>query len=153
MFLTASRLDMYWLNVQTLCLSLCFLYVQDLCDNKHFWIWIWIWTQKFLPAHKYKKHDSLPLYLTNVSLGLLPSVWAKMQNVCSFLQLRNVFTKKKLRDPGPCLNIKTLFPKYGDSYVKDKTVGLIFNMGIPNILIRHLYFETPPWSWAGLTQT
>ena len=29
---------MYWLNVQTLCLSLCFLYVQDLCDNKHFWI-------------------------------------------------------------------------------------------------------------------
>ena len=38
MFLTASRLDMYWLNVQTLCLSLCFLYVQDLCDNKHFWI-------------------------------------------------------------------------------------------------------------------
>ena len=43
MFLTASRLDMYWLNVQTLCLSLCFLYVHDLCDNKHFWIWIWIW--------------------------------------------------------------------------------------------------------------
>ena len=36
MFLTASRLDMYWLNVQTLCLSLCFLYVHDLCDNKHF---------------------------------------------------------------------------------------------------------------------
>ena len=25
-------------------------------------------------------------------------------------------------DAGPCLNIKTVFPMYGDSYVKDKTV-------------------------------
>ena len=25
--------------------------------------------------------------------------------------------------PGPRLNIKTIFPRYGDSYVKDKTVG------------------------------
>ena len=24
---------------------------------------------------------------------------------------------------GPCLNIKTVFPRYGDSHVKDKTVG------------------------------
>ena len=25
-------------------------------------------------------------------------------------------------EPGPCLNIKTVFPRYGDSHVKDKTV-------------------------------
>ena len=25
--------------------------------------------------------------------------------------------------PGSCLNIKTVFPRYGDSHVKDKTVG------------------------------
>ena len=25
------------------------------------------------------------------------------------------------KDPGPCLNIKTVFPRYGDSHVKDKT--------------------------------
>ena len=25
--------------------------------------------------------------------------------------------------PGPCINIKTVFPRYGDSHVKDKTVG------------------------------
>ena len=24
--------------------------------------------------------------------------------------------------PGPCLNIKTIFPRHGDSHVKDKTV-------------------------------
>ena len=30
---------------------------------------------------------------------------------------------------GPCLYIKTAFPRYGDSHVKDKTV--IFNIGIP----------------------
>ena len=35
--------------------------------------------------------------------------------------------------PEPRLNIKTVFPGYGDSHVKDKTVGdrLIFNMGDP----------------------
>ena len=31
------------------------------------------------------------------------------------------FTKNP--EPGLCLNVKTLFPRYGDSYVKDKTVG------------------------------
>ena len=29
LFLTASELDIHWLNVWTLCLSLCFLYVHD----------------------------------------------------------------------------------------------------------------------------
>ena len=28
-----------------------------------------------------------------------------------------------IRRPGPRLNIKTVFPRYGDSHVKDKTVG------------------------------
>ena len=28
--------------------------------------------------------------------------------------------------PGSCLNIKTVFPRYGDSHVKDKTVTRIF---------------------------
>ena len=27
------------------------------------------------------------------------------------------------KPPGPRLNIKTVFPRYGDSHVKDKTVG------------------------------
>ena len=45
------------------------------------------------------------------------------------------------------LNIKTFFPRYGDSHVKDKTVmrRLIFNMGIPILVRRHLYIETAPW--------
>ena len=29
----------------------------------------------------------------------------------------------EVKEPGPCLNIKTIFSKYGDSHVKDKTVG------------------------------
>ena len=28
-----------------------------------------------------------------------------------------------LETPGPCLNIKTVFPRYGGSHVKDETVG------------------------------
>ena len=41
------------------------------------------------------------------------------------------------------LNIKTVFPRYGDSHVKDR---LIFNMGIPILVRRHLSIETGPWS-------
>ena len=43
---------------------------------------------------------------------------------------------------GPCLNIKTVFPRYGDSHDR-----LIFNMGIPILVRRHLYIETVPWLW------
>ena len=38
------------------------------------------------------------------------------------------------KEPGPCLKIKTVFPRYGDSHVKD--------MGIPILVRRHLYIET-----------
>ena len=37
---------------------------------------------------------------------------------------------------GPRLNIKTVFPRYGDSHVKDKMVK------------RHLYIETTPRAWV-----
>ena len=42
--------------------------------------------------------------------------------------------------PGPRLNIKTVFPRYGESHVID----LMFNMGIPILVRRHLYIETTP---------
>ena len=48
----------------------------------------------------------------------------------------------------PCLNIKTVFPRYGDSHVKIRLSRdrLIFNMGIPILVRQHLYIETAPWS-------
>ena len=61
--------------------------------------------------------------------------------------------------PGGCLNIKTVFPMYGDSHVKDMTVGeavLSFNMGIPILVRRHIYIEAAPWwllaAWANWEQ-
>ena len=51
----------------------------------------------------------------------------------------------------PSQNIKTVFPRYGDSHVKDETVGwgrLTFNMGNAILVRRHLYTETAPrWAW------
>ena len=48
------------------------------------------------------------------------------------------------------LNIKTVFPRYGDFHVTDKTVvrqsdSPIFNMGIPILVRRYLCIETGPW--------
>ena len=54
-----------------------------------------------------------------------------------------------VKPPGPCLNIKTVFPMYGDSHVKDKTVGetvLSLTWEIPILVRRHLYIETAPWT-------
>ena len=47
---------------------------------------------------------------------------------------------------GPCLNMKAIFPRYGDSHVKEKAVSwpLIFNIGISILVRRHLNIETPP---------
>ena len=65
---------------------------------------------------------------------------------------RQTGSSRLTRTSGTRLNIKTVFPRYGDSRVKDKTVTrrLIFNMAIP-ILIRRqtsLYTETHSWGVA-----
>ena len=51
------------------------------------------------------------------------------------------------RRPRLRLNIKTVFRRYRDSHVKDRWSWdcLIFNMGIPILIRRHLYIETVPW--------
>ena len=51
------------------------------------------------------------------------------------------------RDPGPRLNIKTVFPRYGIPMLKIRRLRdrLIFNMGIPILVGQHLYIETAPW--------
>ena len=48
--------------------------------------------------------------------------------------------------PGPRLNIKTVFPRYGIHMLKIRRSRdrLIFNMGIPILVRRHLYIETVP---------
>ena len=48
---------------------------------------------------------------------------------------------------GPCLNIKTIFPRYGDSMLEIRQLRgcLIFNMGIPILVRQHLYIEIGPW--------
>ena len=47
---------------------------------------------------------------------------------------------------GPRLNKMAVFPKYEYSHVKGKTVTnrSVFNIGIPILVRRHLYIETPP---------
>ena len=44
--------------------------------------------------------------------------------------------------PGPRLNIKAVFPGYGNSHVKDKTIvkSSYFLHGIP-VLVGHLYIQ------------
>ena len=51
------------------------------------------------------------------------------------------------RRPGPSLNIKTVFPGYGIPMLKIRRSQdrLIFNMGIPILVRRHLYIDTAPW--------
>ena len=52
--------------------------------------------------------------------------------------------------PGPCLNIKTVFPGMGIPMLKIRRSQdrLIFNMGIP-LPVRHLYIEAAPESLHG----
>ena len=49
------------------------------------------------------------------------------------------------KPPGPCLNIKTVFPGSGIPMLKIRRSQdrLIFNIGIPILVIQHLYIEAP----------
>ena len=55
------------------------------------------------------------------------------------------------RCPGPCLNIKTVFPRYGDSHVKDKAVArpscLVYKRQVSEIDLSQFRHETA-FSWC-----
>ena len=57
--------------------------------------------------------------------------------------------------PVPRLNIKTVFPRYGDSHLKKRRSRdrLIFNMGILILIRWHFYIETAPWWCETLPST
>ena len=63
-------------------------------------------------------------------------------------ELPRIWILMYTQSTGPCLNIKTIFPRNGDSHVNLKIRWswdhLIFNMGIPILVRRHLYIEMPP---------
>ena len=56
------------------------------------------------------------------------------------------------RSPGPCFNIKTIFPRYGISMLKIRRSRdrLIFNTGVPILVRRYIYIETAPRPMASL---
>ena len=59
-------------------------------------------------------------------------------------------------ESGPCLNIKTVFPSYGDSHVKDNAVMVVrpsyLQHGDTMLVRRHLYVVTPPRILATLLE-
>ena len=57
-----------------------------------------------------------------------------------------------LQSPGPCLNVKTIFPGMGIPMLKIRWLWdhLIFNMGIPILVRWHLFIETAPRSSANI---
>ena len=101
MFLTASRLDMFWLNVYTLCLSLCFLYVHDLCDNKHFWIELnWEKMIQWLGAY-----TEWPLRLYCMSIWVFCMEW-NFTYLVATVQLIYTHVLEKWMSPFPCMLVK-----------------------------------------------
>ena len=60
------------------------------------------------------------------------------------------------KEPGPNLNIKTVFPRYGDSHVKDKTVGeTVLSLTWGSIywwdgifILRRPPRQQQPWYWC-----
>ena len=62
----------------------------------------------------------------------------------------------KCKAPGPHLNIKTVFPRYEDSHIKDKTVAIPSYFLLGYILYwkgRHIHTETVPWASAAFCWT
>ena len=83
--------------------------------------------------------DFISCELSNVK------TWHKI----SFVYITFHFPDKRLsyrikKTPRPCLNIKTVFSRYKKRLtIRRSWDQLIFNMGIPILVIRHLYIETP----------
>ena len=72
------------------------------------------------------------------------NVYMYWSNFALFLSWRQLCSY--MTPPGPRLNIKTVFPRYGIPMLKKRRSRdrLIFNMGIAILVIRHLYIKTAP---------
>ena len=68
------------------------------------------------------------------------SVQNSVRNLCVLLWWSAEATKR--------IKMKTIFPRYGIPMLKIRQSRdrLIFNMGIPILVSRHLYIETAPWT-------
>ena len=71
-------------------------------------------------------------------------IFTQVKTVFAYLSFAAKFHKQRAMPPR--LHIKTVFPRYGNSHVK-----VIFIMGIPTLVRRHLYIETALW-WLLLGQ-
>ena len=71
-----------------------------------------------------------------------------MQEWCKRFALWFGTSQFRIEGPGPCLIINTVFPGMGIPMLKIRRSRdrLIFNMGIPILVRRHLYIETAPWT-------
>ena len=58
------------------------------------------------------------------------------------------------KTPGPCFNIKLIFPCMGIPMLKIRWLRdcLIFNMGIPILVRQHFYIEMAPRIWWALLE-
>ena len=57
----------------------------------------------------------------NNSFAIVDLLWRR--DCCPWLWVKERRTHHAMTESGPRLDIKTVFPRYGDSHVKDKTVG------------------------------
>ena len=86
------------------------------------------WTQhEIIKKHAVQRICMAVGHLNSVSLFDWQQFWNEV------VYLEHLYEEKRMEDwvmairgvrrpSGPCLNIKTVFPRYGDSHVKDKTV-------------------------------
>ena len=121
-------------SLLTLCITVILKYafyiVSCTLSNKHFRVRVRVQAYQFLSTF-------LPLKLCLVPFNLQLTIYTSSRdciNVCC--------------ETGPRLNLKTVFPRYGYSHVKDKTVArpFVFKMGIIILTRRHFYIEAPPGS-------
>ena len=92
--------------------------------------------------HQQKLHIIVPLW--GESDGFPYKVPVKLQLVRKGFPCHDVFVDA-VRYPGLRLNIKTVFARYGITMLKIRRSRdrLIFNMGIPILVRRHLYIDPP----------
>ena len=112
------------------------------------------WTQhEIIKKHAVQRVCMAVGHLNLVSLFDWQQFWNEV------VYLEHLYEEKRMEDwvmairgvrrpSGPCLNIKTVFPRYGDSMLKIRQSWdrLIFNMGISILVRQPLYIDTAPQS-------
>ena len=110
--------------------------------------WCWFCLRKLIPKKRlriWQPHYGLVISYSLWNLSQHQAITSNNIDIWLIRSQDHILQCFLWKRPGPCLNIKTVFPGMGIPMIKIRLSRDRRNMGFPTLVRQHLYIEKGPW--------